>query len=113
MAIFTVRVRHRDLRDGCASLPAGPFNSWPASFLSGPAAATGFAVINSCGSIGGFVGTSPGRACDLRLILVSMRHDMNCEPPNFALGADSGSNLPIVPACMLLKHAPHNVQGRP
>ena len=34
----------------------GPFMSWPASFLSGPAAATGFAVINSCGSIGGFVG---------------------------------------------------------
>ena len=30
--------------------------SWPASFLSGPAAATGFAVINSCGSIGGFIG---------------------------------------------------------
>ena len=34
--------------------------SWPASFLSGPAAATGFAVINSCGSIGGFVGEFQG-----------------------------------------------------
>lgn len=30
--------------------------SWPAAFLSGPAAATGIALINSCGSVGGFAG---------------------------------------------------------
>jgi len=33
-----------------------PFMSWPAVFLRGQEAATGFAVINSIGSIGGFIG---------------------------------------------------------
>jgi ACS family tartrate transporter-like MFS transporter len=34
----------------------GPFMSWPAAFLDGDAASTGFAFINSLGSLGGFVG---------------------------------------------------------
>jgi MFS family permease len=33
-----------------------PFMSWPAVFLRGHEASTGFAVINSIGSIGGFIG---------------------------------------------------------
>ena len=50
----------RESEHGAVFRRAGPFMSWPASFLSGPAAATGFAVINSCGSIGGFVGELRG-----------------------------------------------------
>ena len=34
----------------------GPFWSLPASFLSGPAAAAGIALVNSIGNVGGFVG---------------------------------------------------------
>ena len=34
----------------------GPFMSWPAVFLSGHEASTGFAVINSLGSFGGLIG---------------------------------------------------------
>ncbi len=36
----------------------GPFWTWPAQFLRGPAAAGGIAIINSVGNIGGFVGPS-------------------------------------------------------
>jgi hypothetical protein len=39
-----------------ACLPAGPFFSWPAVFLSGEQAAAGFALINSLGAVGGFIG---------------------------------------------------------
>jgi MFS transporter, ACS family, tartrate transporter len=34
----------------------GPFWSWPSSFLKGPAAAGGIALINAIGAIGGFLG---------------------------------------------------------
>lgn len=34
----------------------GPFMSWPAVFLDGDAASTGFALMNSLGSLGGFLG---------------------------------------------------------
>ena len=34
----------------------GPFMSWPATFLKGHEASVGFAIINSLGSFGGFIG---------------------------------------------------------
>ncbi|GAB4813303.1 hypothetical protein N2152v2_000349 [Parachlorella kessleri] len=34
----------------------GPFMSWPAVFLHGPEVAAGFALINSLGAVGGFLG---------------------------------------------------------
>lgn len=36
----------------------GPLHSWPATFLQGNAAATGTALINSMGALGGFIGPS-------------------------------------------------------
>ena len=36
--------------------PDAVMASWPATFLQGPAAATGVALINSVGSIGGMIG---------------------------------------------------------
>ena len=36
--------------------PDAVMASWPATFLQGPAAATGVALINSVGSVGGMIG---------------------------------------------------------
>ena len=37
-------------------MPSQVMASWPATFLMGPGAASGVALINSVGSVGGFLG---------------------------------------------------------